>query len=208
MKAAVQALLLAASLITTPGAAAPVSAPRAGIGDPAANKDPALEPADAEPAPGATIDVAQAFAPPDHPGGFDGGGPMRRPFGAFFAGRVPMPAVPRQACLEQIDRHAAIAGYIRSKLQLTAEQKEAWRKIEEAAEPQVQALRAVCAQLPDRPDMRPTLPELIDIAEKAVTTRAALLHAIREPVRHLYDLLTPDQRAALVPPMLPPHGGL
>jgi hypothetical protein len=196
MKTAVRMLFLAAPLLTAPSAMAP------GLSHAAAGHDAALVrvPPAAE---GATIELAQPVGPPDAAGG---GAFMPRLAGAFFGWRMAAPLPPRQACLERIDRHVGIAAYIKSKLQLRPEQKEAWRKIEAAAEPALQTLREVCGELPDRPDARPTLPDLIDIADKAVTARAALLHAIREPVRQLYEELSPDQRAALVVPMMHPGG--
>jgi hypothetical protein len=114
---------------------------------------------------------------------------------------LPLPS-PRRACEEDIDLHAALAGYLRSKLRLQGTQLEAWQKIELAAFPAVEALRRICAELPDRGVATPSVPDAFDHAQRRLAATAEFLQAIREPVRALYDTLSPDQRAVLEP--LPP----
>jgi hypothetical protein len=165
------------------------------------------------------VQLAQAVRPPppgdDHgPAGTPDGdraspfhhtmGPPAGPFGPppFMRHhrRGPVPLT-RAGCEEDINRHAGIAGYIKSKLNLQGNQKDAWRKIEEAAEPAVAKLRAVCAQLPVDAVPPPALPDRIEFAAKQTAARAEFLQAVSGPVRALYDTLSPDQRAALIPPM-------
>jgi len=43
----------------------------------------------------------------------------------------------------------------------------------------------------------PATPDMLDFVEKQFSARAAVLRAIREPVRVLYDSLSPEQRAML-----------
>jgi hypothetical protein len=43
------------------------------------------------------------------------------------------------------------------------------------------------------------LPDAVDLAERHLTSRLELLRAIREPLRALYNTLTPEQRMALEP---------
>lgn len=112
----------------------------------------------------------------------------------------------RAACEERMAHHAAMAGYIRSKLQLQGAQKDAWRKIEDAAEPAVAKLHQICSMLPVQPGPPPALPDAIEFGAKQASARAELLQAVTGPVRALYDALSPDQRAALVPPLPRPHG--
>lgn len=147
--------------------------------------------------------LTQLFSSPGDPS-LSSGPVMVPPPGPGLWG-PPRPLLrPPQACLEEINRQAAFAGYLKSKLQLHGDQKEAWRRIEDAAEPAVDALRAACTQMPDHLDAQPSALELIDAAERLMTARASFLRAVRDPVQHLYDLLSPDQRAALTPP---PHPG-
>jgi hypothetical protein len=114
---------------------------------------------------------------------------------------LPLPS-PRRACEEDIDLHAALAGYLKSKLRLQGAQLEAWQKIEVAAFPAVEALRRICAELPDRGVATPSVPNAFDHAQRRLAATAEFLQAIREPLRALYDTLSPDQRAVLEP--LPP----
>ena len=125
-------------------------------------------------------------------------GPMR-PYGPMGPhgpmGPDGMMEPPRRECLENIHRHAALAGYLKSKLRLRESQKEAWQKIEAAAGPAVKAMQALCDQLPDRPGPPPAMSDMIDFAEKQYSAQATFLRAIREPFRALYDSLTAEQRA-------------
>jgi hypothetical protein len=111
---------------------------------------------------------------------------------------------PQAECQENVDRYAAIAGYLKSKFRLQGSQKQAWQKIEEAAEPALESIHELCAQLPDRMAGPPATPDMLDFVEKQLSARAAVLRAIREPVRVLYDSLSPEQRAVLRP--WPPLG--
>lgn len=139
------------------------------------------------------------------------GGPMRpdgEPFGPPPMARHrpgPPPPPTRAACEERMAHHAAMAGYVRSKLQLQGAQKDAWRKIEDAAEPAVAKLHQICALLPVQLGPPPALPDAVEFAAKQAAARAELLQAVSGPIRALYDTLSPDQRAALVPPH-GPHG--
>jgi hypothetical protein len=107
------------------------------------------------------------------------------------------------ACEEDIDGHAAFAGYLKSRLRLHGDQKIAWQKMEHSSEPAIDKMREVCAQLPTRMTAPPTFPEALDFLEKQLSARAELLQSLREPLRDLYESLSPDQRAALI---LPPPG--
>jgi hypothetical protein len=107
----------------------------------------------------------------------------------------------QRSCADGIDRQVGFAGYIKSKLQLTAQQTDAWRKIEDAIAPALVALRALCRELPDGSEAASVqLPELVDITERQMTARAAVLRAMRDPMRQFYEMLSPEQRAGMIPP--------
>lgn len=168
----------------------------------------------AEDMPGRTVDYAEGLvelaqmSKPPLPGY---SGPPNPPFaagGPFGAGRSgfeppfgPPPIRPiaadRHACTEAIDRAAGMAGYLKSKLNLEGVQKDAWQKIEQAAEPVVVKMRQICATLPDEPDGPPTFPAAIALADREFAVRAEFVHAILGPAKALYDLLSPEQRAIL-----------
>lgn len=127
--------------------------------------------------------------------GFRPSGPMigaRPPAGGpLFAGVPP----DRGACEEDIAQSVALTAYLKSKLRLQGPQQGAWQKLMAAAEPIVHDMYRACATLPLRPDGAPKLTALIDLAQKQLTLRATLINAIAKPAHHLYDTLSPEQRA-------------
>lgn len=111
------------------------------------------------------------------------------------------------ACQDQIDRGIAMATYLKSKLRLQPNQKDAWAKLEQAANPPIQQLYSVCDKLPIEAGTAPSLPEALDMAEQETSARLDLLRAVRGPISSLYELLTPEQRQVLqspAPAFLPP----
>jgi LTXXQ motif family protein len=169
----------------------------------------------------ALVELAQAFGPPwGRPGADmeeDFRPPFARPGGARrpglpglpgpsgFAHPPGLPPPPRIACEEDIDRLMALTGYLKSKMRLQGDQKIAWQKVEQKAEPSIEKMRDLCGRLPSQPAEPPGLLERIDFAEKQMTARVELLRAIAEPLQALYESLTPDQRAllAIARPMPP-----
>jgi hypothetical protein len=109
---------------------------------------------------------------------------------------------PQAGCEENVDRYAAIAGYLKSKVRLQGSQKQAWQKIEEAAQPAVESMNELCARFPDRMAGPPATPDMLDFVQKQLSARAAVLRAIREPVRAFYDSLSAEQRGVLQSPPL------
>lgn len=224
MKLSVKALLLATALVAVGTSVAVRAASDYGVTLPA--KEQARMPSGFQYGTGRDtssdlVQLAQAVRPQSPfgagrmpPQGDEGMGP-RPPHGPMadepLAGPQPamhMPPGPppfdRASCEEGINRHAAMAGYIKSKLQLQGAQKEAWRKIEEAAEPAVAKLHQICAQLPVNAGPPPAMPDVLEMAAKQTAARAEFLQAVSGPARALYDTLSADQRAALVPPPPPP----
>jgi hypothetical protein len=112
---------------------------------------------------------------------------------------------PRLACEEITHREAALRGYLKSSLRLTPAQKEAWQKVELAAEPAVNRQRELCEQLPLELASPHDLFTLHEFAEKIMSARLDRLRATREPLRALVSSLSPEQRAPLArPPLLLP----
>jgi len=150
--------------------------------------------------------IAQGFPPPppfSHPPEPHRG---MEPF-APFAGMAPPPMPPapsRSTCEDRINRQVGMAGYLMSKLRLQPSQREAWQKLETAAQPAIDKLHAACANLPAEASAPPSIPDMLDMIEAEMSARLELLRATREPLRTLFASLTPEQRAALQPPLLPP----
>lgn len=130
-----------------------------------------------------------AFAPPI-PDGRPG------PFGPFGI----RPFFTRSECEENINREAALAGYLKSKLRLDVKQKEAWQRMEQAIDPVIEKLHQACDSLPVEASAPPSPPDAIDVVERQLSLRAELLQSLREPLRAFYDTLSPEQRNAIPPP--------
>lgn len=98
--------------------------------------------------------------------------------------------------------------YLKSRLRLTPPQREAWQKVEQAAEPIISRQRELCAQLPVEDVSPPELTAGLEFAEKMLTAQVEFLRATREPLRAFVDTLTPEQRTTLnrLPPA--PRGPL
>jgi hypothetical protein len=110
----------------------------------------------------------------------------------------------RGACEDDIKRRVAIADYLKSKLQLAGAQSEAWKTMENAANPVRMKMYDACKLLPENLSDAPTLPNTMSVLEKQLLVQAELVQAIAGPLRTLYDTLSPDQRAVLdrAPPQI------
>jgi hypothetical protein len=110
----------------------------------------------------------------------------------------------RGACEDDIKRRAAIADFLKSKLQLAGEQNEAWKTMEDAANPVRTKMYDACKLLPENLSDAPTLPSTMGVLEKQLSVQTELVQAIAGPLRALYDTLSPDQRAILdrAPPQI------
>ena len=110
----------------------------------------------------------------------------------------------RGACEDDIKRRAAIADFLKSKLQLAGAQNEAWKTMEDAANPVRTKMYDACKLLPENLSDAPTLPSTMGVLEKQLSVQTELVQAIAGPLRALYDTLSPDQRAILdrAPPQI------
>ena len=158
------------------------------------------------------IEEAQMIAPPpigERP--FDGSPHGMPPFGLEppfdpmtggpFGPPSPPTLAPRAGCEREIDLLMAHVAYLKSEMRLQGDQKEAWYKVEQTAEPSLEKLRDLCETLPSQPTPPPAILEALDFAEKQLTARLDLLRAVRGPMQELYNNLSPDQRALLAPPL-------
>jgi LTXXQ motif family protein len=166
---------------------------------------------------GGPVELAQAMGPPSGPSGPGAPSGFPAPFrppppphpSRAMAGFAPpggLPPAPRAACEEEVDRLMGLVGYLKSKLRLQDDQKAAWLKVELVAVPVVEKIKDLCARLPSQPVPQSHLLERIDFMEMQTAARLELLRAVHEPLRALYETLSPDQRAILeiAPLLLPP----
>ena len=98
-----------------------------------------------------------------------------------------------------------MVGYLKSKLRLQPNQREAWQKLENAAQAAIEKLHAACESLPVEASAPAPLPDMMEMVEAEMSARLELLRATREPLRALFATLTPEQRWALQPPLPPAH---
>ena len=155
---------------------------------------------------GDPVRVAQAFGPPFAFGAphcaFPPGGPHMGP----HMDMGPPPPPTRASCEDRIDVELAMAAYVKAKLRLQPSQREAWQKLETAAQGAIDKVRSACAGFPTDADVPASLPEMLDAVETDLSARAEFLRATREPLRALFASLTPEQRMAAQPLLPPPHG--
>ena len=152
-------------------------------------------------------DVAQSFAAPPPEFGVPHALSYQPPLppAGPVAGPPALPPLARAACENRLNSRAALAAFLVSKLRLNAVQHQRWRSIEEAAQPALEKLHSACDRLPTEPSAAPSPMDVLDLSEMELEARLELIRAIREPLRSLYGTLTPEQRAALQPPIWPPQ---
>src|SRR5437899_7636245 len=120
--------------------------------------------------------------------GRDGGWPM-------MMHHMMMNRDPQERCTERLAWRAAMRAYAEVKLNLTAEQRPLWDKVQSAAQAEEQKERQLCAQL--KPGADSTLLDRMDRMQQFLSTRLDALQSGRPAVQALYQTLTPEQRAIL-----------
>jgi LTXXQ motif family protein len=126
----------------------------------------------------------------EEPGGH--GGPMMR---GMMMRHMMMHRDPQERCTERLAWRAAMRAYVEAKLDLTAEQRPLWDKVQSAAQAEEQKERQLCAAR--KPGAEPTLLERMDRMQQFLSTRLDGLQSARPAVEALYRALTPDQQAIL-----------
>jgi hypothetical protein len=177
----VKRMLLAAALATTIAIAVPIIARSAD---------------DAQP------QLAQAAPIGEHWGDERGGGPehwMRgedRPgmqgWRGMMMGRMMQHRNPQERCEERLAWRAAVRAYTETKLDLTAEQRPLWDKMQSIAQSELQKERQLCAAL--KPGEETTVLDRLDRMQQFLSTRLDALQAAKPAVQALYQALTPEQR--------------
>ena len=203
MEVLVKRMLLAAAIAASAGLAAPSLAQMAATGE---TRLAQAEPAAPGQASGAQAGGAQAGGAPGgvEPGmGQRGnwgmrGGPMMR---HRMWGRAMMRGNPQERCVDRLAWRAARRAYVETKLDLTAEQRPLWDKLQAIAEAQQQKERPLCATLKE--DGSATMLDRIDRAQQFLSSRLDALRAAKPAVQALYQALSPDQREIFDHPFRP-----
>jgi hypothetical protein len=106
---------------------------------------------------------------------------------------------PRERCEERLAHRAGIIAYTVSKLNLTAEQKPLWDKLNGAVQSAADKERQLCANLPAQagPQAQATILDRMSRREQFLSARLQGLQQARPALEALYQALTPEQKAII-----------
>jgi hypothetical protein len=102
---------------------------------------------------------------------------------------------PQERCEERLAWRAALRAYVEAKLNLTAEQRPLWDKVQSAAQAEEQKERQLCPSL--KPGGETSLLDRLDRMQQFLSTRLEGLQAAKPAVQALYQALTPEQRGII-----------
>ncbi|MGC2411509.1 MAG: Spy/CpxP family protein refolding chaperone [Stellaceae bacterium] len=103
---------------------------------------------------------------------------------------------PRQRCEERLARRAGMVAYTVAKLNLTAEQRPSWDKLQGLMQTASDKQRQLCASLkPAAERGQETILDRADRREQFLTARLQGLQQIRPALEQFYQSLTPEQKA-------------
>lgn len=106
---------------------------------------------------------------------------------------------PRERCEERLAHRAGIIAYTVSKLNLTAEQKPLWDKLNGAIQSAADKERQLCASLPNQPgpQAQGSILDRMGRREQFLSARLQGLQQARPALEALYQSLTPEQKATI-----------
>jgi len=109
---------------------------------------------------------------------------------------------PQERCTDRLAWRAARRAYVETKLDLTAQQRPLWDKVQSAAQSEEQKERQLCASL--KAGAEPTMLERMDRMQQFLSARLEALQAAKPAVQALYQALTPEQQGILNHPFRRP----
>jgi LTXXQ motif family protein len=106
---------------------------------------------------------------------------------------------PRERCDERLAHRAGIIAYTVSKLNLTAEQKPLWDKLNGAIQSAADKERQLCASLPTQPgpEAQGTILDRMSRREQFLSARLQGMQQARPALEALYQALSPEQKATI-----------
>jgi hypothetical protein len=111
---------------------------------------------------------------------------------------------PRQRCEERLARRAGIVAYTVAKLNLTAEQKPLWDKLQAQLQSAAERERQLCAGLkPASERSQETVLDRVGRREQFLAARLQGLQQAKPALEQFYQALTPEQKAIVNHPF--PH---
>jgi hypothetical protein len=110
---------------------------------------------------------------------------------------------PRQRCEERLARRAGMIAYTVAKLNLTAEQRPLWDKLQSLTQIAADRERQLCASLkPVGERGQETILDRVNRREQFLSARLQGLQQARPALEQLYQVLTPEQKAIIDHPLM------
>ena len=109
---------------------------------------------------------------------------------------------PQQRCIDRLAWRAAHRAYLETELDLTAEQRPLWDKLQSIAQAEQQKERQWCQQL--KPGEQSTALDRMDRAQQFLSARLDAVQSAKPALQALYQALTPEQRAIMDHPFRRP----
>jgi LTXXQ motif family protein len=116
--------------------------------------------------------------------------------------RAAMRGDPQQRCIDRLAWGAARRAYVEAELNLTAEQRPLWDKLQSIAQTEQQKERQRCQQL--KPAEQSTVLDRMDRAQQFLSARLDAVQSAKPALQALYQALTPEQRAVMDHPFRRP----
>ena len=106
---------------------------------------------------------------------------------------------PKERCEERLAHRAGIIAYTVSKLNLTAEQKPLWDKLNGVIQSSADKERQLCANLPTQggPQAQGTILDRTSRREQFLSARLQALQQARPALEALYQSLSPEQKTTI-----------
>jgi hypothetical protein len=106
---------------------------------------------------------------------------------------------PKERCEERLAHRAGIIAYTVSKLNLTAEQKPLWDKLNGVIQSSADKERQLCANLPTQagPQNQGTILDRTSRREQFLSARLQALQQARPALEALYQSLSPEQKTTI-----------
>jgi hypothetical protein len=109
---------------------------------------------------------------------------------------------PQQRCEERLAKRAGMVAYVVAKLNLTAEQRPAWDKLQGVLQANADKERQLCATLkPIAERGQETILDRMTRREQFLTARIQAIQQARPALQALYQALTPEQKAIIDHPL-------
>lgn len=112
---------------------------------------------------------------------------------------------PKAVCQDHVARRIGYRAYLKARLELKAEQMNAWNAFEKAADDASAKAMTRCATLPTESKDRPNVVERLTLEEDALKARIASIEAVKPTLGALYAVLSPEQKALFDRPRGPMH---